>query len=444
MRPAEAFPIDDEARAMLDQLQHDTFRYFLHEVDAASGLALDSTAPGAHASIAAVGLALSSYPVGVERGFLARDEAAARTVATLRFFWNAPQGPERDAAGYRGFFYHFLGMRTGRRAWECELSTMDSALFLVGALAAAAYFDGLTPIEREIRSLADALYRRADWQWACDGGLTVTHGWKPESGFLRYRWSGYSEALILYVLGLGSPTFPLARESYRSFTSTYGWKEIYGFGLLFAGPLFVHQFPHVWIDFRGIRDAFMRSRGIDYFENSRRATFVQQRYAVRNPRRFKRYGEHCWGITAGEGPGPATRRVGGVTRRFFDYRARGAPYGPDDGTLAPWAAIASLPFAPEIVVPTIRHLQRVHPDTKSAYGFLGSFNPTFPARHGRGWIAMRYLGLNEGPIVLMIENHRTGLLWRLTKRCPSLVTGLRRAGFRGGWLDEPRGERRRQ
>ncbi len=438
MHPAGPFPIDDAARTMLDALQHDTFRYFLHEVDAASGLTLDSTAPGSHASIAAVGLALSSYPVGVERGFLVREEAAARTVATLRFFWNAPQGPGPDAAGHRGFFYHFLEMRTGRRAWECELSTMDSALFFAGALTAAAYFDRGTLVEREIRSLADALYLRADWQWACDGGLAVTHGWKPGSGFLRYRWSGYSEALILYVLGLGSPTFPLARESYRAFASTYAWKEIYGSGFLYAAPLFVHQFPHIWIDFRGIRDAFMRSRGIDYFENSRRATFIQQRYAIRNPRRFRGYGEHCWGITAGEGPGPAMRRVGGVTRRFFDYRARGAPYGPDDGTLAPWAAIASLPFAPEIVVPTIQHLQRVHADTKSAYGFLGSFNPTFPARSGRGWIAERYLGLNEGPIVLMIENHRTGLLWRLTRRCRHFVTGLRRAGFRGGWLGEAR------
>ncbi|MEO8053520.1 MAG: glucoamylase family protein [Acidobacteriota bacterium] len=434
MPPAVPFLIDDDARSMLDELQHDTFRYFLHEADAGSGLVLDSTAPGSHASIAVVGLALSSYPVGVERGFLTRDEAAARTAATLRFFWNAPQGPEHDAAGHRGFFYHFLEMRTGRRAWECELSTMDSALFFAGALTAAAYFDGGAAVEREIRSLAEALYLRADWKWACDGGETVTHGWKPGSGFLRYRWGGYSEALLLYVLGLGSPTFPLARESYRAFTSTYSWKEIYGIGLLYAGPLFVHQFPHLWIDFRGIRDAFMRERRIDYFENSRRAAFVQQRYAVRNPKRFKGYGGHCWGITAGEGPGPATRRVGGVTRRFFDYRARGVPYGPDDGTLAPWAAVASLPFAPEIVVPTIRHLERVHADTKSAYGFLGSFNPTFPARAGRGWIAPRYLGLNEGPIVLMIENHRTGLLWRLTKRCGHLVAGLRRAGFREGWL----------
>ncbi len=439
MRPAGAFPIDDAAWTMLDELQHDTFRYFLHEVDGGSGLVLDSTAPGSHASIATVGLALSAYPVGVERGFLTRDEAAARTAATLRFFWNAPQGPQRDAAGHRGFFYHFLGMRTGRRAWECELSTVDSALFFAGALTAAAYFDGGAPVEREIRSLAEALYRRADWNWACDGGATVTHGWRPESGFLTYRWTGYSEALILYVLGLGSPTFPLARESYRAFASTFAWKEIYGSGLLYAGSLFVHQFPHLWIDFRGIRDAFMRARGIDYFENSRRATFVQQRYAMRNPRRFKAYGESCWGITAGEGPGPATRRVSGVTRRFFDYRARGAPYGPDDGTLAPWAAIASLPFAPEIVVPTIRHLQRAHADTKNAYGFLGSFNPTFPARNGRGWIAERYLGLNEGPIVLMIENHRTGLLWTLTKRCPFLVAGLRRAGFRGGWLSPSSG-----
>src|SRR5258706_4023057 len=228
MRPADSSPVDDGARTMLDQLQHDTFRYFLHEVDPASGLTLDSTAPGSHASMAAVGLALSSYPVGVERGFLTREEAAARTVATLRFFWNAPQGPEKDAAGYHGFFYHFLGMRTGRRAWECELSTMDSALFFAGALAAAAYFDRPIPVEAEIRSLADALFLRADWSWACDGGLTVTHGWKPESGFLRYRWCGYSEALILYVLGLGSTTFPLPKESYRAFTSTYVWKELYG------------------------------------------------------------------------------------------------------------------------------------------------------------------------------------------------------------------------
>jgi hypothetical protein len=159
VRPADPQPLDRDARAMLDELQHDTFRYFLHEVDAGSGLVLDSTAPGSHTSIAVVGLALSSYPVGVERGFLRREEAVARAVATLRFFWNAPQGPEPDTAGHRGFFYHFLEMRTGRRAWECELSTMDSALFFAGALAAAAYFDGDAPDEREIRSLAEALYR---------------------------------------------------------------------------------------------------------------------------------------------------------------------------------------------------------------------------------------------------------------------------------------------
>ena len=312
---------------------------------------------------------------------------------------------------------------------------MDSALFFAGALTAAAYFDRRTPVEGEIRSLADALYLRADWQWACDGGLTVTHGWKPVSGFLRYRWSGYSEALILYVLGLGSPTFPSrGRAIAPSLRRTAGRRS--------TGPASSMRAPFSSISSRtsgsisGDPGRIHAFAGIDYFENSRRATFVQQRYAMRNPRRFKGYGEHCWGITAGEGPGPATRRVGGATRRFFDYRARGVPYGPDDGTLAPWAAIASLPFAPEIVVPTIRHLQRVHADTKSAYGFLGSFNPTFPARSGRGWIATRYLGLNEGPIVLMIENHRTGLLWRLMKRCPYLVTGLQRAGFRGGWLGE--------
>src|SRR5450631_1378495 len=174
-------------------------------------------------------------------------------------------------------------MRTGRRAWECELSTVDSAFLLAGALTAGVYFDAPTADEQEIRMLADALYRRADWQWAQNGGATVTHGWKPESGFLPYRWEGYDEALLLYVLGLGSPTHPLPAESYAAWASTYEWRAVYDIPFLYAGPLFTHQLSHVWIDFRGIQDAFMRAHGIDYFENSRRATLVQQQYAIDNP-----------------------------------------------------------------------------------------------------------------------------------------------------------------
>ena len=201
--------------AELERLQCESFNYFLHETNPANGLVRDKSAADWPASIAATGLALAAYPVGVERGFMTRAGAVERTLATLRFFWNSPQGPEPDATGYHGFYYHFLDMQTGRRAWKCELSTVDSAFLLAGALTAGIYFDADTADEREIRTLADALYRRADWQWAQNQGATVTHGWKPESGFLKYRWEGYDEALLLYTLGLGSPTHPPAREQLR-------------------------------------------------------------------------------------------------------------------------------------------------------------------------------------------------------------------------------------
>jgi hypothetical protein len=433
-------PPPDSAAADREEEQHrrqrQAFRYFLHETDASTGLVRDSTHVGSPASIAAVGLALTAYPVAAERGFMTRAAAAARTLVTLRFFHNSPHGPEPDATGYRGFYYHFLHMSSGRRAWKCELSTMDTAYLLAGALAAAAYFRGAQTEEREIRDIADRLYRRADWVWACNRSTTVTHGWKPETGFLRYRWRGYNEALLLYLLGLGSPTHPLPRASYAAWASTYRWRKLYGLEFLYAGPLFIHQLSHLWVDFRGVQDAFMRGKGIDYFENSRRATFAHQRYAVHNPRRFKGYGEHCWGITASEGPGPAVVTVDGVERHFYDYRARSIPSGPDDGTLAPWAVVASLPFAPEIVVPTIRHIDAMGVGQQSPYGFEATFNPTFPSDSGKpcGWISPRNFGLNDGPIVLMIENFRSELVWRLMRRCPYLVTGLRRAGFRGGWL----------
>jgi len=421
---------------MLDAIQRAAFGYFLHETNRANGLVLDKTCADWPASIAAVGLGLTAYPVGVERGFVPRAEAAERTLTTLRFFWRSKQGPEPDATGYKGFYYHFLDLRTGARAWRCELSTIDSALLLGGMLTAAAYFDADAPAEREIRDLAERLYARVDWRWAQNGGATVIHGWRPEGGFLPYRWEGYDEALLLYVLGLGSPTYPLSAASYQAWASTYRWKTIYDTQFLYAGPLFTHQLSHVWIDFRGIQDAFMREHGIDYFENSRRATVVQQQYAIRNPGGYARYGEHCWGITASDGPGEITRAVDGVERRFFDYRARAVPDGPDDGTIAPWAVVASLPFAPEIVLPTIAHFNRLRLAEVHPYGFKATFNTTFPEGSGSpsGWVSPWHFGINEGPIVVMIENHLSGLVWRLTRGCPSIVAGLRAAGFTGAWL----------
>ena len=288
---------------LLDRFQRAAFGYFLTAFNPANGLVADTTRNGSPSSIAVVGFALSAYPVGVERGWMTREDAAARTLLTLRFFSNSVQSDAPDATGYRGFYYHFLDMHSGERVWHSEVSLIDTTLLLAGALTAGAYFTGATPAETEIRELADALYRRVDWDWARNGKATVSHGWKPECQFLHYGWEGYNEATILYVLGLASPTRPLPEQSFAAWTSTYQWENVYGYDFLYAGPLFIHQFSHAWIDFRNIQDRFMSEKGSDYFENSRRATYVQREYAMRDPNEYGYYGRDCWGLSAGDGPG---------------------------------------------------------------------------------------------------------------------------------------------
>ncbi len=427
-----AAPISEDE---LEKLQLESFQYFLDSTNRENGLVADSTREGSPSSIAAVGLALSAYPVAVERGFLGRGDAVKRVGEALGFLWEAEQSEALDATGNGGFFYHFLEMKSGKRVWDCEISTIDSAYLFAGALAVAEYFGGADASERRVRDLARSIYARADWNWARNGGGAVSLGWMPEYGFFPGRWTGYNEALILYVLGLGSPAHALPPESYRAWTATYDWRSVFGIEHLFAGPLFIHQLSHIWIDFRGIQDEYMREKGIDYFENSRRATLVQQRYAIENPNRYAGYGELCWGITASEGPGPAELEIQGVARRFFGYLARGVPDGPDDGTIAPWAAVASLPFCPEVVLPTIRYFGTIGVGSQSRYGVESTFNPTFPdSGHRSGWLSPVNLGLNDGPIVLMIENYRSGLLWKLMRNCGAIRDGLLAAGFRGGWL----------
>src|SRR3954447_1035843 len=425
-------PTDED----LGRLQWTTLDYYLKESNPANGLIRDKTHPVAPASIAAVGMALATIPILVERGVVTRELGAVLALKKLRFFHASRHGPEPDATGYKGFYYHFLDMDTGRRVWDCELSTIDSAFLFAGMLTCAAYFDQDTEHEAAVRRLAVELYGRADWNWARDGGAAVTHGWRPETGFIPHRWTGYDEALLIYILGLGSPTHPLPPESYAKYCSTYAWKEIYGRELLYSGPLFTHQLSHLWVDFRGIRDAFMRDRGSDYFLNSRQATIMQQEYAIRNPYQFVGYGEYCWGFTACDGPGWVRRVVNGVERQFFDYIARGAPFGPDDGTVAPWVVVASLPFAPEIVIPTVRHFAQLNLGMTAPYGFKPSFNQTFTVADSPTgwWVTPYHFGIDQGPVALMVENHRTGLLWDLMRRCPYVATGLRRAGFTGGWL----------
>lgn len=428
----DELPLDE----VLGLLQFETVLYYLHETNPDNGLVRDKTDPKAPVSIAACGMALATLPVTVERGVVFRDFAAKIARHRLRYLFECPQGPEPNASGYKGFFYHFLDIETGRRVWQCELSTIDSAFLFAGALTVATYFDRDTPDEIEIRKLATALYERADWNWASNGGATITNGWYPETGFIKNRYEGYDEGLLLYILGLGSPTHPLPPESYRAFCSTYQWKKIYDRELLYSGPLFTHQLSHLWIDFRDIRDEFMRAHNSDYFENSRQATFVQQEYAIRNPMEFVGYGEHCWGFTACDGPGWVKRKVNGIEREFFDYVARGAPFGPDDGTVAPWVVLASLPFAPEIVIPTVHRFAEMDLRWTKKYGFRPSFNQSFevPESKTGWWVTPYHFGVDQGPVVLMIENYRSGLLWNIMKRCPAIVTGLKRAGFTGGWL----------
>jgi len=437
-----AEPLSAGDEAMLDTLQHDAFEYFLARTNHDNGLVADTSRPDSHASIAVIGFALSAYPVGVERGWMTRAEALQRSLTTLRFFQHSDQSGTSESTGYKGFYFHFLKMDTGTRAWRCEVSLIDTALLLAGMLTAAAYFSATTVEETALRELVDTLYRRMDWRWAQRQGGALVHGWKPESGFLNYGWEGYNEALLLYTLALGSPTYPLPADSFNAWTGTYQWENLYGIDFLFAGPLFIHQFSHIWIDFRGIRDAFMREKHCDYFENSRRAAYVQREYAIRNPRSFVGYNAHCWGWSAGDGPSSSPQRVAGREQSFYGYAARGVPHGPDDGTIAGPSMLASLVFAPELVLPAIRQMltRDIVPFEHAAHA--SGFNETVhsdtatTARGTKfsGWMSEGTFGLDQGMIVLMIENFRSGMLWQLLHGSPAICNGLLRADFSGGWL----------
>ena len=432
MMPSTLHQCPDDA--LLDALQRAAFDYFVAAVNPVNGLIADTSRANSPSSIAAVGFALSAYPVAVEHGWMARSEAVARSVAVLRFFRDSDQSGGPDATGYKGFYYHFLDLRTGVRVWNSELSMIDTALLLAGALVARMYFGADTPAETELRELAETLYLRVDWRWSQGGNTTIRQGWKPECGYLHYGWDGYNEAIILYVLAAASPTHPIDEPCYEAWTATYQWENLYGYDFLFAGPLFVHQYSHAWIDFRGLQDRFMREKGCDYFENSRRATYVQREYALRNPRGFAAYGEDCWGLTAGDGPTDDIPAVVNEPRRLFGYAARGVPYGPDDGTLSGSAALSSLPFAPRIALRAVRSMLRRFPEMLSANQYASGFNPSLAVNGGPAWVSPGKIGLDQGIVLLMIENHRTEMIWKLMRACPHISTGLRRTGFRGGWL----------
>ena len=458
---------------VLGDLHHRTFRYFWDTAHPVTGLAPDNWPNPRFASIAATGFALTAYCIGAASGYVARAEAARRTLTTLTTFARGRQGPETTGViGHKGFFYHFLDMGGATRFARCELSSVDTALLMGGVLTAAGYFDRDDPVEAQVRVVAMRLYEGVDWTFmARDNGL-VSMGWHPEPGMRDHdarglidrNWDRYNEGMLIYLLGLASPTYPLPKQAWASWTATIGgsWRSDFGEPRLGFSPMFGHQYSHGWFDFRGLADAFMRSKGIDYFINSQRATAAQRNYAVANPLGFVGYGGDCWGLTACQGPADADGKVRGRSVRFREYGARGIQDGDgesfDDGTIAPTAAAGSIMFAPEPCTQAIHALRgRYGGAIYQRYGFVDAFNPSFPAAlpsktgtHDRraGWVCGEYLGIDQGPILIGLENHRSGRVWdwfcRGTATAPIVRRGFQAAGFRtvaasGAWLGHPLG-----
>lgn len=416
--------------AMLDSIQEKTFLFFLNEHHPEWGIVKDRTAAWAPASIASTGFALPSFAVGVERDWITREQAARITLNTLDFFVSSVQSADTAVTGYKGFYYHFLRMSTGTREWRCELSSVDTGLLMMGIIFARNYYNLGNDIERRIRSQAELLLSRIEWDFMMmpDTGRyanQISMGWHPEEGLHNMGWSGYNEALFLYILAAGSG-LENAEESYNSWLGSYKWQTPYeGLSHVAFPPLFGHQFSQAFIDFRGITDSYMKEVGIDYFENSRRATYVQRQYAIDNPYGWVGYDSLCWGITASDGP---TAKYNFDGREFLGYAGRGTS-GPDynyfdDGTIAPYGPLSSLPFAPEIVLPTIKSINEKYGKRLwGKYGYYDSFNLT------ADWVNDDFIGIDQGPMLIMIENFRTGLIWNYVMKDPVIRKGLYRLGF---------------
>lgn len=427
-----------ESKSFLDSLSHQTFSFFWDLADSVTGNQPDRWPSKSFSSIAATGFGLTSYLVGVNRGYISREQAAQRVLKTLKFFSNAPKdSTTTNITGYKGFFYHFIDMRTGLRFQRVELSTIDTGLLMAGILSCQSFFDRDTPDEVEIRKLADSLFLSVEWDWAMNGNETMSMGWHPEKGFLDASWRGYNEGMILYIMGLGSPSHSIPQGSWQAWTKTYQWGNYFGQEHVNFGPLFGHQYSHMYIDFKGIQDEYMRSKSIDYFENSRRATFANRQYCITNPAAWIGYSDSVWGLTACDGPGNGNNSNPNMS--FGGYTARGAAqwYVNDDGTIAPTAVGGSLPFAPEICLPALSALRKeFRGKTYGQYGFFDSFNLSITQKDGmQGWVDPDYLGIDQGPILIQLENYQNHFVWDLMKKNKYIVAGLKKAGFSGGWLN---------
>jgi hypothetical protein len=381
--------LDDES--LLDEIQKRTFTYLWKEVNPENGLVKDRSTRDSASSIAAVGMALSAIPVGIERGWITYDQGYERTLTTLKTF------VEGKVEGINGFYYHFVNMNTGKREWNSEVSSIDTAILVAGALTAGAYFENT-----EVDELANKLYENVNWQWMLAGGDTLSMGWKPEAGFLGARWDSFNEGLLAYVLAIGSPTYPVPADSWdKIFRPVKNDTYIY----LPQETLFVYQYPNIWIDFRDKEDKYA-----NYFNNAAAATRYNWLYAVQNRFKYETYAMDIWGLSASDGP--------------TGYKAYGVVDGNNDGTVAPYASISSIPFTPDISMNAIRGmLGKYGPLVWGEYGFYSAFNVD------EVWFSDQYIGIDQGDIILMIENYRTGLIWELFMKNENVQKALDEIGF---------------
>ncbi|HZW39401.1 MAG TPA: glucoamylase family protein [Ignavibacteriaceae bacterium] len=422
----ETYKLSSEEEQFLDTLQYYTFKYFINEINPENGLVKDRSASYSPASIAATGFGVAAWIIGAEHNWITREEAKKYTLALVKFLNNSDQRGDTNSTGFKGLYYHFLRMDNGKREWKSELSTIDTGLLLAGLRAAYQYFNSNDADEKEIRRLVDIISNRIDWDWLTVkeqdakekkfvGSLSM--GWLPDNKeFHDMGWIGYNEAMIMYVMAAGTG-YKSAASAYQVWLDDYQWMEPYqGLAHIVFPPLFGHQYTQMFLDLRNYYDAYTRKRNIDYFENSRRATLTQRMYAIENPHKHKGYDSLTWGITACDGPnGYAGRGTSGPQFNYFD-----------DGTIAPTAAGGSIPFAPEICIPTLMNIYNKYGKQGlwSKYGLTDAFNPS------ANWIDKDYIGIDQGPIVVMIENYRTGLIWKYMMKDPVVQKGLEILNFR--------------
>ncbi|MCK4734107.1 MAG: hypothetical protein KAT65_16765, partial [Methanophagales archaeon] len=407
----------------LDLISKRTFKYFWDTAHPTTGLMRDRATNRELCSIASVGFGLTTYCIAAERGWVSRSNAAERVAKVLNTLWDGPQGNETaNVTGYNGFFYHFLDMETGYRyePWipSCELSSIDTALLLAGVLTCKEYFDGSDTTEDNIRNLSDNIYRRVNWTWMLNGGDTLSMGWRPETGFLPYRWEGYNEAMILYLLAIGSPNqnHSLPNSSWDAWAKTYKWGCGDGEDFIYCptGSLFTYQYSHCWIDFRNKHDAHA-----DYWQNSINAVKENRQFCIDNSDIYPTYGENCWGLTACDCP-----------NGYCGYGSCPAYY--HDGTIAPTGAGGSVALVPDLAIPALRFMYTEYGDKLwGVYGFRDAFNlDTDLSKPGnQEWWDKDYIGIDEGAVIVMIENFRSGLVWNEFMQNPYIIKAMDDGGF---------------